>query len=918
MSKYPPYIQRDAGDVVSSDDWNQLQELIREEVRQHRHEGETNDTNLLGVLGTRIDNESLVEGAVGDDALADEAATAEILEDQAFADWAVAEEARIREQANLYFDVEAGHDHDGVTSSALAANSVGSAQLVDNAVSDDKLEQTLRDEITEFEALLAVPQALSVGSAAGSTDDKDSFVSIVGHGFGDAAGAVRLLKVVAGVPGEYSDAGLMEVVEWSNNAIRVRLPEEPTGLFQVEVDGLALNPLRFDEALVVTTATPRPQSLDADPSASIELEFSTELLIDTDTVNGEEGPTPLVLYPGEATPRPLELEPPAEGAPPLDQPIEVYYGDSAERLPGVLRLDVERKTVRFIATEQVLPWDTPVVIKVYSGQEQSQKPIFLAANNQQPMSGPATEVRFTTKKEPPKAPTRVSVRPVMGHWWFAREPRQISPADLISLANAHAVPIEIRTPPSLLPSDWIVVELSDGDQTVSEQVPAIGGGATVFVTLDARELDDGLLVLRAQARNTTSGSPWTDIDTVDLRTREPIDRILKDTRVPFVNIDPVRSPTSLSTQTLELDVEPGSTVVVEGGARYVRVVDASFSGRVKAEVPLNSNTANFLRISAVDPVGNRNGPITVDENGARLVIVHDDTVPQVTLSPYRKHTNRREVVLRGHANEPVSVTATNAGAIRSVSNGADGRFAVAIPLRPNQTNRIRLVATDSAGNTSPSVWATVYHDDQPPPLVLNNNGRQYSRFSRRGAQVQITVHNRGWVTLYGQTSVGAEVILSGHGHRRSVRAGSGGQFAVTLPFRLRPHNYHVRASTRTWNFELDAVDLAGNHTSQRQRVSVALEYQLPGDVLQNTYVNHWWWLRLIVHSGWFHDGAANRVVYYYTRHVVYYRHCYHRRRRFRLGWFSWTWGRERVCETRSRIEHRTFDLDAWLRSRGLA
>jgi hypothetical protein len=864
MEKYPPYIIRSSGDAVTSDDWNRLQELIREEIRQHAHGGEVGDTNRLGPLGARLGNESLVEGAVIEAALADGAVTARVLQEQLMGDWAVASDAAISEKDNLIFDSEVGHDHDGVNSSPLATRSVGTHQLADGAVTDDKLSDVLLGEIIDLEQILAIPQVLSVGSGPGSAHGVESFVDIVGHGFGTTAGEVRLLKILPGAPGEYQIADTMTIKEWTPNRIRVRLPEDPTGLFQVVMGGLPLNAVKFNEALVVVQTSPAEGTLTVSEGILIQVELSTELMVDPQTMDDESGPTPLVLYPGETTPRPLAQERRQE-PPFLDLPLEVYYGEDVVRMDGELRLSRDRKTITFSMTGGTFPFNTPVLAKLYGAGDGRRKPVLLADNTRTAMDGGAFELRFRIRKQPPKPPGEISIRGIRG-----KDNAVVAPANMISLANQHAVPIQIALHEGALPSEWVLVKLTDGVNEVSEKVPALGDADDlVYVSLDARALQDGQVQVMAQAQNTTSSSPWTRIASKDTRTGEAVDWILKDTKVPYVRVHPVRTPTRFDTQSIAIDVEPGSTLTVVGGARTVVVADTSYEGRVSVDVPLNPNTSNRLRIVATDPAGNRSGEITADREGTALVVAHDDTIPEITIHPVRTPTNQQTIEITGRANEPVTVVAASGGTIASDTANANKGFRILFTLAPNALNTIKLMATDSAGNTTPPVTLLITHDDRPPPLVLQPAG-EYS-LSGGDAPSPVISTSRTRIALRGYTEPGSRVTLTGHGYRTTTTAGADGRFTMPLPFRLMPSNVHNRSETRAFSFSLDAVDPSGNPTKQQKSITVYLHYQIPGEVVQHWYwwfgwypwyaVLHcstdyfWWWSWVVCWwEGWNFDG----------------------------------------------------------------
>ncbi|MEM9488411.1 MAG: hypothetical protein AAGC55_04665, partial [Myxococcota bacterium] len=459
----------------------------------------------------------------------------------------------------------------------------------------------------------------------------------------------------------------------------------------------------------------------------------------------------------------------------------------------------------------------------------------------------------------------------------------ISPANVISRTNQHAAPIAIVTDEETLPSDWLAVEVTDGIKTLSERLPAIGGGETVYVTIDTRALEDGPIQVMAQARNTTSGSDWTEIVGIDPRTREAVSWVPKDTVAPFVLVHPVRTPTKIDTQIIEIDVEPGSTVTVLGGARTVVMRDAAFVGSLKIAVPLNPNTTNNLRVSAVDAVGNRSPVIAVDREGTALSIVHDDTLPELKVEPVRSPTRSRRIRLKGTSNEQVTVVATSGGRIATSTADLNQPFSIPFDLRPNSLNRIRLVATDLAGNTSPPATLLVRHDDQPPPLRLVNKG--YHRFSRVSSSNPRIVVRRTRVAIGGYTEPGSLVTLTGHGQRVRTRAKHNGSFTIGLPFRLTPRNWHNRVENRTWTFDLDAVDLSGNRTNQRRRLTVVLEYRIPGHIQQYWrwwwHWWYWWWWRWSWNLNgrwWFYDAANRRYVWYYVRYR-YYRYWYN------FGWW---------------------------------
>ena len=850
MANYPPYLERIAGDRITSDDWNHLQEQIREEIRQHRHEGETADSNLRGPLGARLENSSISESSIGEADLATRGVVADALQKQAFGDWAVAADAAIPEGACLLFDPEFGHHHDGIDSSPLAEESVGTEQLTDGAVTESKLTPELRAALSDIERRLAIPQALSIGSAPGG-----SYVDIIGHGFGATEGVVRLLTVSSTEPGYFSDAGVMVISHWSENKITVLLPLEPTGLIQVEVDGLPLKPLEFKESLVVTTTSPSPMVLDAAEDLLIQIGFSTELLVDSSTVGTEDGIQPMVLLPSEADPVTLDHEP-RLSPPYVAQPIEVYAGDTGQRFDGELMVSDDGKTVTFVPVAERFPWDTPVLVRVHGAEEQANKPVLLAANNGEPMASAAFELTFTIRKKPPVEPLAIAVREI-----FDKKNKRISPRNTISRANQHAAPIEITMSPAALPSEWLAVRMQDGTRLVEELIPATTGGI-VYAVLDARGLHDGPIQLMVQARNSTSASGWVEVSTLNPRTGQTVDWLPKDTKIPYLRAHPVRTPTQLLYQMLDIEVEPGSTVTVQGGARPLQQTDTRLSGRMRLRVPLNPNTSSRLRVQAVDLAGNTSPIVTRDKQRAALTIIHDNTIPELHIDPVKTPTRNRNIVLTGTSNESVTVVVTCGGQTKVATSRYKTPFRIPFSLYPNRLNNIKLVATDATGNTSPPVHLRVLHDDVPPPLVLHNKG-YYRLISPASARPTILVrHTR--VALGGRTEPGATVTLTGHGHKVTTRAGGNGVFTLNIPFQLAPLHRHRRREERTWHFWLDAVDPSGNYTKNKKYISLRLDYRIPSKLRQrwsSKQVLSWRPVR-----DWHKDSYSGRFVFYYCKY----------------------------------------------------
>lgn len=80
---------------------------------------------------------------------------------------------------------------------------------------------------------------------------------------------------------------------------------------------------------------------------------------------------------------------------------------------------------------------------------------------------------------------------------------------------------------------------------------------------------------------------------------------------PPPNVDPVVSPTSLSSQTITGSAEYGSTVKVKGGQAAVETAADTFTARFRVTVSLNPGASNALSVTATDAAGNESKPTMV-------------------------------------------------------------------------------------------------------------------------------------------------------------------------------------------------------------------------------------------------------------------------------------------------------------------
>ncbi|WP_428265617.1 hypothetical protein [Haliangium sp.] len=162
---YSPYQKKSPGDVLKLQDWLEIQQRIKEELRDHRHLGVDRDGDVAPAqIGPRIGRGAfapgavttgkLAKGSVGEVALAPGAIRAEHFDP----------DQRLPE-SYLAFRSTDGHDHDGVRSRALPAAVVGTRQIRDEAISEMHLDGAPRDDdLTPEEESYAQGRAFTPGA----------------------------------------------------------------------------------------------------------------------------------------------------------------------------------------------------------------------------------------------------------------------------------------------------------------------------------------------------------------------------------------------------------------------------------------------------------------------------------------------------------------------------------------------------------------------------------------------------------------------------------------------------------------------------------------------------------------------------------------------------------------------------------
>lgn len=74
-----PYRRFENGELIRSEDWNQIQTIIKQEIRAHRHGGGAEGEADPARLGARLRSEALLDGAVTSEKIAENAVSARVL-----------------------------------------------------------------------------------------------------------------------------------------------------------------------------------------------------------------------------------------------------------------------------------------------------------------------------------------------------------------------------------------------------------------------------------------------------------------------------------------------------------------------------------------------------------------------------------------------------------------------------------------------------------------------------------------------------------------------------------------------------------------------------------------------------------------------------------------------------------------------
>ena len=150
----------------------------------------------------------------------------------------------------------------------------------------------------------------------------------------------------------------------------------------------------------------------------------------------------------------------------------------------------------------------------------------------------------------------------------------------------------------------------------------------------------------------------------------------------------------------------------------IKVTDGSYSGVEQLSsssnsfsifVPLNSNSNNYISVTATDAAGNQSKKeqalqkLTTTGPAANVSVIEDNIAPAApTISSPQNNTdtNANHVFIAGttEAGSHITVMCDNSIAAEEQLGSGQTAFSVLVPLNANTNNQFYVTATDIAGN----------------------------------------------------------------------------------------------------------------------------------------------------------------------------------------------------------------------------
>lgn len=191
------------------------------------------------------------------------------------------------------------------------------------------------------------------------------------------------------------------------------------------------------------------------------------------------------------------------------------------------------------------------------------------------------------------------------------------PANFVNIATESSVSVEVTLPATSVATDMVTVTLDDGSTQVTGTVAGSAGAGTVTVTgINATGLNETSIAITVDIVDAGGNSSPTFTGTAGAKDVTPPASAI---------VDPVTSPSNVTTQVVTGATEANGSVEVSGGS-MLDTATADAAGFFAVTVNLATMTTNTLSVTTRDAAGNpAAAATTLDFNGAALSIVQGAT-----------------------------------------------------------------------------------------------------------------------------------------------------------------------------------------------------------------------------------------------------------------------------------------------------
>jgi large repetitive protein len=186
------------------------------------------------------------------------------------------------------------------------------------------------------------------------------------------------------------------------------------------------------------------------------------------------------------------------------------------------------------------------------------------------------------------------------------------PANFVNIATESSVSVEVTLPATSVATDMVTVTLDDGSTQVTGTVAGSAGAGTVTVTgINATGLNETSIAITVDIVDAGGNSSPTFTGTAGAKDVTPPASAI---------VDPVTSPSNVTTQVVTGATEANGSVEVSGGS-MLDTATADAAGFFAVTVNLATMATNTLSVTTRDAAGNpAAAATTLDFNGAALSI----------------------------------------------------------------------------------------------------------------------------------------------------------------------------------------------------------------------------------------------------------------------------------------------------------